>query len=68
VNDRLAEPLFPSAREALEIETVGAGSSSVIVPIACARVIVAFVGDVTFSEKVSFGSSVVSPTTATLTF
>ena len=60
-------PELPSATDALAIETVGAVSSLVIVPVADAVPRVAPDGLVSETVNVSFGSTTASPATATLT-
>ena len=62
---RAVDPLSPSETVGEERETVGGASSSVIVPVAVPAAIVAFVGERSFTETVSSGSSSRSPMTDT---
>ena len=67
VKSRCACPLSPSATLGLSIPTVGAASSSVIVPTPVeAEPSVALPGALSVSRTVSSGSSVVSPFTRTV--
>ena len=70
MNAALVLPELPSLTVALAIDTVGAvllASSLVMVPVAVAVPSVAPLGLVSFTVKVSFGSTTASPVTATLT-
>ena len=60
-------PASPSVTVASPIDTVGAVSSSVIVPTPCASPSVAFEGALRLRKKLSFGSSSRSPFTSTVT-
>ena len=62
---RFDEPAFPSAALGESIESRGT-SSSVIVPVPVPVPITAFVGALSVTTTVSFGSSAVSPATATV--
>ena len=67
VKSRSASPLSPSATLALPMLTVGAASSSAIVPTPVdAEPSVALPGSLSVSRTVSSGSSVVSPFTFTV--
>ena len=67
VNVRLVVPLSPSATLGEVMESVGASSSSVIVPVPVPAVFdtAAFVGLLNVTTTVSFDSSSVSPVTDT---
>jgi hypothetical protein len=67
VKTALTVPLSPSVTVTLFTDSVGSGSSSVIVPRPSPSPIVAFVGLVRPSVRVSSASSSVSPTTGTMT-
>ena len=68
VKSRSASPLSPSATLALPMLTVGAASSSVIVPTPVdAEPSVALLGPLKVTRTVSSGSSTVSPRTFTVT-
>ena len=58
-------PVFPSVTVLLPIETVGTGSSSVIVPTPVPSAIVALTGFESSTVNVSLSSSSVSPFTST---
>ena len=60
-------PVFPSVTVTSLIESVGAPSSSVIVPTPCASEIVALPGLVRLRKNVSLFSSIRSPLTSTVT-
>ena len=64
VNDGVA-PTVPSGTLGDEIDSVGAPSSSVIVPVPLPAAIVAFVAPLSLTATVSSDSSVVSPLTDT---
>ena len=68
MNVRFVEPLSPSATLGESIESVGVASSSVIVPVPVPTVLdmAAFVGLLNVTTTVSFASSSVSPSAATL--
>ena len=65
MNVRAAEPLSPSVTLGESIETVGAPSSSVIVPVPVAVPVVAFAALLNVTTTVSSASSAVSPVTDT---
>ena len=65
VNVKSFDPLFPSVTLGELIETVGAPSSSVIVPVPVAVPIVAFPALLSVATTVSSASSSVSPVTDT---
>ena len=63
----LTVPALPSVTVTSSIESVGSGSSSVIVPTPWPSAIVAFVGFERLTKNVSFASSSRSPLTSTVT-
>ena len=66
VNVNAADPPFPSITLGDEIDSIGAASSSVIVPVPLPVASVAFVGLLSFTATVSSDSSLVSPVTDTM--
>ncbi len=67
VKPSVVVPALPSATATSSIESVGAPSSFVIVPVPWLSRIVAFVGTLRLTRRVSFGSAFTSPFTVTLT-
>jgi hypothetical protein len=59
-------PVLPSVRVTFPMETAGAASLSVMVPVAVAVPRVALVGELRVTVKVSLASSMVSPTMGTV--